>query len=568
MNTSASPSTNGGATKTPRYGMVVDLNRCVGCQTCTIACKHHNDTPPGVQWRRVLDVEEGEYPNVQRLFLVTGCQHCADPPCVPVCPTGATKQREDGLVTMDYDTCIGCGYCAVACPYQARTIVHDKSWYFGAPTRQETHVQHDERQGVANKCTFCIDKVDAAKEAGAVPGLDLEYTPACASSCIAQALHFGDFSDPDSNVSRLAAENAHFQMHEELGTDPQIRYLYEVPQTTPGRDAASQADAQAAADARELDPGNPLRGERQTFWDFRAAMNFILGGAGSGLAVSAAVAWLAGGISERVVPSLFFAAACLVGIGLLFVFAEIGRKARFLYVLRRPQSSWMTRETWVVAVFFPAVGADLLWPSPALHILVGLSGAAFLFCQGRILHAGKGIPAWRNRRIPWMLMKSGLLEGTALTAALAPLASMALVGAAPAGFPGGSGRLLPLAPGFALVGCLLVFANAGLWHAYRRAAAADGIGFRARYHIDAITPILRWGGHFLPALCFIVATLPIGPAPYAVLLGAVAAIMGGALWKFTIIVNASYQQGFALPRLPQRGSGSRAAPARLGLTPG
>ena len=87
---------------TPRWGMTIDINRCVGCQTCTIACKHWNDTLPDIQWRRVIDVEQGEYPNVQRQFLVTGCQHCAEPPCVPVCPTGATRQRErrpgdDGL---------------------------------------------------------------------------------------------------------------------------------------------------------------------------------------------------------------------------------------------------------------------------------------------------------------------------------------------------------------------------------------------------------------------------------------------------------------------------------------
>ena len=110
-------------THTPRWGMVVDVNRCVGCQTCTVACKHANDTVPGVQWRRVLDVETGKFPDVERLFMVVGCQHCAEPPCVPVCPSGATKQRGDGLVTMDYDLCIGCASCAVACPYQARTIV-------------------------------------------------------------------------------------------------------------------------------------------------------------------------------------------------------------------------------------------------------------------------------------------------------------------------------------------------------------------------------------------------------------------------------------------------------------
>ena len=145
---------------TSRWGMVIDVNRCVGCQSCTIACKHANDTTPGVQWRSVIDVETGEFPDVQRLFLVTGCQHCAEPSCVPVCPTGATLQRADGLVTMDYDLCIGCASCAVACPYQARTIVHDPGFYYGQDTVQERAVAHDERIGVAQKCTFCISRVD------------------------------------------------------------------------------------------------------------------------------------------------------------------------------------------------------------------------------------------------------------------------------------------------------------------------------------------------------------------------------------------------------------------------
>ncbi|MCZ6524104.1 MAG: 4Fe-4S dicluster domain-containing protein, partial [Alphaproteobacteria bacterium] len=179
-----------------RWGMVVDLNRCVGCQTCAVACKHENATVPGVQWREVLDVEHGEFPSVERLFLVVGCQHCAEPPCVPVCPTGATVQRADGMVTMDYDLCIGCAACAVACPYQARTIVHDERWYYGVETEQERSVAHDERIGVAQKCTFCVERVDAGLAQGLVPGVDLGATPDCAASCIAQALHFGDFADP------------------------------------------------------------------------------------------------------------------------------------------------------------------------------------------------------------------------------------------------------------------------------------------------------------------------------------------------------------------------------------
>ena len=573
----------------PRYGMVVDLNRCVGCQTCTIACKHHNDTPPGVQWRRVLDVEQGEYPNVERLFLVTGCQHCAEPPCVPVCPTGATRQRADGLVTMDYDTCIGCGYCAVACPYQARTIAHEREWYFGAPSRQEERVFHEERVGVASKCTFCVDKIDgAAGTPGVVPGLDLEATPACAASCIAQALHFGDFADPGSNVSRLAAENAHFQMHAELGTDPQIRYLYEVPETTPGRDPAAEGEEEGAEN--RSDPNDPLVGGRQTFWDVRAAMNFILGGMSSGLAVVACAVWALGGMPGAALPWFFAAAAVGMGVGLLFVFAEIGRRARFLYVLRRPQSSWMTRETYAVAVFYPAVAADLFWPSPALHGLVAAAAAAFLLCQGKILHAGKGIPAWRHPLVPWMLVASGLYEGTAL----AILGSVVLSQAG--GHDFAAGALL----GLLGAGLVLAGVNAGLFRTYRRNAAKAGVGPLSRRDLDAIARRMWWLGHLAPAALFgaggvmlVLGFLWVWPGigcamdadptrrceiitsfldvaivaePLALVAGAACALGGGALWKHTLVTRACHQQGFALPRLPQRGSGSRAAPARFGLS--
>ena len=580
---------------TLRYGMVVDLNRCVGCQTCTIACKHHNDTPPGVQWRRVLDVEQGEYPNVERLFLVTGCQHCAEPPCVPVCPTGATRQRADGLVTMDYDTCIGCGYCAVACPYQARTIAHDHEWYYGEPSPQEEQVFDESRIGVASKCTFCVDKIDeAAGSPGVVPGLDLEATPACAASCIAEALHFGDFADPESNVSRLAQKNAHFQMHAELGTDPQIRYLYEVPETTPGR------EGEASGDEGGSDPNDPLVGERQTFWDIRAAMNFIMGGMSSGLAVAAFLAWALGGMPDVALPWFFAAAALGMGVGLLFVYDEIGRPARFLYVLRRPQSSWMTRETYAVAAFCPAVAADFFWPSPPLHVLVAIAAAAFLFCQGRILHAGKGIPAWRHRLVPRMLVVSGLYEGVALLVLglVVYLAGSGLTpaeGSMPASESAFVGTALAV---FAGIG--LAAANAALFRAYRRGAAEAGIGPLSRRDLDAIAGWMRWMGHLVPlalfasiAIAAVLVLLSAGvfgmdcglegatsagcealefaavigtvAAPLVLLAGAACAVAGGVLLKYTLVTRACHQQGFALPRVPQRGSGTRAAPARFGL---
>lgn len=551
--------TSDGATPLPRWGMVVDLNRCVGCQTCTIACKHANDTPPGVQWRKVIDVERGTFPDVERVFMVTGCQHCAEPPCVPVCPTGATQQREDGLVTMDYETCIGCAYCAVACPYQARTIVHEKEWYYGEEaTKQEAHVVHDERVGVANKCTFCVERIDEAEDVGAVPGIDWEYTPACSSACIAQAIHFGDYNDPDSNVSQLARDNAFFQMHAELGTDPQIKYLYEVPNAMPGRDL----EPEDSDDDVLSDHENPLVGKRQTFWDFRAAMNFTMGGMSTGLAIAAFVAFLVAQASgdwpiawmgNSGLPFINLVAGAGMAIGLFFVFLEIGKKLRFLYVLKRPQTSWMTRETYAVAIFYPVLLIDILAPHIVLHIVLALSAAFFLYCQARILHAGKGIPTWRAPEMPMMLIMTGLGEGFGL---------LLLVGA----LLGGGGSMMAVAAigtvGFAAV-------NAILWRRYLSNAKANGIGPLSRADLQAVTPKVHIVGHALPIVCVVLgAAIGGGAAAWIYGIGGLAAAAGGALWKFTVITRACHQQGFAMPKMPQRGSGSRAAPPRLDGLPG
>lgn len=210
-----------------RWAMVVDLRRCVGCQTCTAACKVTNATPPGVQWRRVLDIEVGEYPDVRRAFVPVGCQHCDDPPCAQVCPTTATKKRADGIVTMDYDLCIGCAYCAVSCPYQARYRTLRATFAYGEPIESEAKTLDEHRLAVATKCTFCVDTIDAGLAQGLKPGVDPAATPACVNACIAKAMAFGDLDDPASNVSKLIAENEHFRMHEELGTGPGMYYLWD-----------------------------------------------------------------------------------------------------------------------------------------------------------------------------------------------------------------------------------------------------------------------------------------------------------------------------------------------------
>ncbi|MGO9005418.1 MAG: 4Fe-4S dicluster domain-containing protein [Beijerinckiaceae bacterium] len=210
-----------------RYVMAIDLRRCVGCQTCTAACKSANATPPGVQWRRVLDLESGAFPDVRRTFVPVSCMHCANPPCMHVCPTTATKQREDGLVTIDYDICIGCANCIMACPYDARSIEHEPRYAYGAPMKSEIARFDPARLSVATKCTFCKERIDLAAVTGQTPGVDPEVTPACVNSCISGAMSFGDINDPKSNVSRLLAETEHFRMHEEFGTDPSVYYIWD-----------------------------------------------------------------------------------------------------------------------------------------------------------------------------------------------------------------------------------------------------------------------------------------------------------------------------------------------------
>jgi phenylacetyl-CoA:acceptor oxidoreductase subunit 1 len=207
--------------------MVIDLRRCVGCQTCTIACKQEHALPPAVQWRFVADCEVGEYPDVRRVFLPMQCMHCAEPPCVPVCPTGASRQREDGIVWVEYGACVGCGYCAMACPYHARHLVHAADGYFGVPTPSESASARPDRHGVMTKCTFCKERVDGGRDAGLVPGVDAAATPMCAVACIAGAIVFGDLDDPTSRVAQLVAEGAAVPLMPELGTRPSVYYVAE-----------------------------------------------------------------------------------------------------------------------------------------------------------------------------------------------------------------------------------------------------------------------------------------------------------------------------------------------------
>lgn len=217
----------------PKWGMVIDLRKCVGCGSCSTACKVENMIPPHIEWNRVYDYEIGEYPNVTRRFLPRPCMQCEDPVCGDVCPTKATFKREDGIVLVDYEKCLGCGYCELACPYHARTLQRMKEYYYGngSPTENEDfpYERRDPTKrylvGAASKCTFCMPKIDKGVAAGMKVGQDPEATPACVLGCIANARYFGDLDDPESEVSKLIQQRDGFRLLEELGTGPSAYYL-------------------------------------------------------------------------------------------------------------------------------------------------------------------------------------------------------------------------------------------------------------------------------------------------------------------------------------------------------
>jgi phenylacetyl-CoA:acceptor oxidoreductase 27-kDa subunit len=214
-----------------KWGMVIDLHRCIGCYSCTIACRQEHYVPRGIYLNRVLIAEKGAYPTITKTIMPVQCNHCADPACVKVCPTGATTQREDGIVFVDDKKCVGCGYCAVACPYQQRTrFEHPKLEYFPGqgftPFEQLGKELYAYKPGTVMKCTFCKERVDEGLQKGLVPGKDREATPACVITCPTVTRTFGDLDDPYSTVSRMIAEKKAQPLHPEFDTEPSIYYIH------------------------------------------------------------------------------------------------------------------------------------------------------------------------------------------------------------------------------------------------------------------------------------------------------------------------------------------------------
>lgn len=181
----------------PRYVMVIDQSRCVGCMACVVACKRENDIAQDQYRTRVVEMVKGEFPHLRSELRSELCNHCDRPPCVKICPTGASHKQEDGTVQINRRKCVGCKACVAACPYDVRYM--------------------NKKHGYADKCSFCQHRVKEGKE------------PACVATCIGRSRMFGDADDPNSEVSKILREQSWRVLKPEVGTQPHVYYINQYP---------------------------------------------------------------------------------------------------------------------------------------------------------------------------------------------------------------------------------------------------------------------------------------------------------------------------------------------------
>jgi Fe-S-cluster-containing dehydrogenase component len=194
--------------------MLIDLQRCVACDACTMACRQEKGSERGLLFAKVLKYETGDYPDSRLGYLPVLCNHCGNPPCVEVCPSGATKKLEDGIVVVDQALCVGCRNCLLACPYGARNGFLSLETYFpGYRTPFEELKSRDRLPKKVDKCDFCVERLGDGR------------LPACVEACPTEARIFGNLDDQNGPVNRLLAERNYFCLRPELDTRPSVYYL-------------------------------------------------------------------------------------------------------------------------------------------------------------------------------------------------------------------------------------------------------------------------------------------------------------------------------------------------------
>lgn len=431
------------------YGFIIDNRKCIGCHACSVACKSENEVPLSVNRTWVKYVETGAYPDVRRHFQVTRCNHCANPPCVRICPTEAMYQRADGIVEFDSSYCIGCKACMQACPYDAIYI--------------------DPESNTAAKCHFCAHRTDIGLE------------PACVVVCPEHAIIAGDINDPNSEIGRLLATEDVTVRKPEQGTAPKLFYiegndvvmhptaterapetfmwadvipLHDIPVNgrgyTNGRTSVPTGNAHGnGTPLRAAQPqGQPWNGpiafgdgrmaehmvqvgynaQHKIPWHWPVPAYLVTKGIGAGLFMMMALGWGLNLVPFDGLTALVggFLALVFMGLTTALLVYDLEQPKRFLYILLRPQwRSWLTRGAVLLIGFSTIAGLWWLYElivflfgggSPllrAVFLWLGLPFAvgaavytAFLFAQA------EGRDLWQSPLLPAHLVVQALLMGS------------------------------------------------------------------------------------------------------------------------------------------------------------
>ena len=404
------------------YGFVIDNRKCIGCHACTVACKAENEVPIGVNRTWVKYIEKGEFPLTQRKFSVMRCNHCADAPCVEICPVTALYTRPDGIVDFDSQRCIGCKACMQACPYDAIYI--------------------DPNDQTAAKCNYCSHRTDVG------------LAPPCVTVCPTHAIICGDLDDPGSEIASLVSREAVQVRKPEKGTDPKLFYI-DGDAASLDPTAASPADSymwsQGGGETFETpralsgpagpDPASGLAGRLGTLarrvydaprermvWGWKVSLYILTKAVAAG---AFAIPLLAFGPGQPPGPMGWTGA--LLGLiflgwtGLLLI-QDLRRMDRFLYIFLRPQwKSWLVKGGYVLFGFGGVIGlwlisgilggrafqSALTWPGVALSFLAAVY-TAFLFAQA------KGRDFWQSPLLPVHMLLHAVLAGGAVLLMFSP----------------------------------------------------------------------------------------------------------------------------------------------------
>ncbi|MCB9671611.1 MAG: polysulfide reductase NrfD [Alphaproteobacteria bacterium] len=433
------------------YGFVIDNSSCIGCHACSTACKSEHHVPLGVNRTWVKYTETGRYPDARRSFQVTRCNHCSNPPCVRICPTGAMHQRADGIVDFDSDACIGCKGCLQACPYDAIYIDPD------------THT--------AAKCNYCAHRVEVGVE------------PACVVVCPEHAIIAGDLDDPTSEISHVVAKNNVTVRKPEQGTSPKVFYIqghdinmhptatertpdsfmwadvldlhpgeHPKPKGTAIPPVAPSSGPTRTPQEQGLNAGGPIQvsgnmaghmvqvgynAQHKIPWHWQIPAYVVTKHIAGGTFMLLGVAALLGGIPFSAGQVVFAGglAVLMSLVTLALLIYDLDRPDRFFYLLVRPQwRSWIARAAWILSGFSAVTG--LWWaletaawlgilgePTTLRPLLAALSipfglGAsiytAFLFAQA------EGRDLWQASHVPFQMTIHAVAFGAATLAIAGP----------------------------------------------------------------------------------------------------------------------------------------------------